>query len=270
MATIEIPDYLFELADTTPDELNAELAALTPQDAVERLERISRAAQDFMLFVVYELRTPITAMIGYSDILLLSDHRLPPDKQRDIIAAIRENGQRVSREIDTAFDIFRYENGTLGLQLDGINLNVLIKKVISEILEQVDHSYEQTDNKRLKIVKPEFVYTIPDEIPGISVDERRIYRILIEALTETIRIYDRNCESKIAFTVSYDDNWVTIKVCDDGVGLSRHLEEQAPRLSPINQHIVEMHGGKVDIEKSESGGWIIEFILPIHQERSSQ
>ncbi|MCP4373704.1 MAG: HAMP domain-containing histidine kinase [Deltaproteobacteria bacterium] len=270
MATIEIPDYLLEAAETTPDELNAELATLTPQEAVERLQRISKSVQDFLLFVVFELRTPVTAMIGYTELLLLSDHRLTPDKQKTFVAAIREDAQAVSRNIDAVFDIFQYEIGKLELQLNEVDLNDLISQVISEISENIDYRYDRVKDDKHKKAKPEFVYTIPNELPKISADKQRIYRILVEILSTAVRMYDSKSERRIAFIVSYDENWVTMKVSNDGVDLPSHLNEQTPGLYPTTKHIIEMHGGEMKVKKPESGGWIVNFILPIYQEQSSQ
>ena len=59
MATIEIPDYLLEVAETTSNELNAELATLTPQEAVDRLQKISKSVQDFFAFCKF--RTTYTS-----------------------------------------------------------------------------------------------------------------------------------------------------------------------------------------------------------------
>ncbi len=266
MATIEIPDYLLKAAETTSDELNAELATLTPQEAVERLQKISKSVQEFLIFVVCELRTPVTAMIGYTDLLLLPDHHLTPDKQKTFIATIREDAQTVSRNIDAVFDIFKYEIGRLELQLDEVDLNDLIGQAISEISEHIDYRYERSGDDKRKKVKPEFVYTIPDELPRISADKQRIYRILVEIISTATRIY----ESRIDFTVSYDDNWVTMKVSGDGVALPNDLDEQMPGLYPTNKHIIEMHGGKMRVEKPEDGSWIVDFILPIYQKESSQ
>lgn len=66
MATIEIPDYLLDFAGTTSDELNAELVMLTPREAAERLQEISKSAEEFLVYVISELRTPVTAMVGYT------------------------------------------------------------------------------------------------------------------------------------------------------------------------------------------------------------
>ena len=204
-------------------------------------------------------------MIGYTDILLHPDHILTRDEEKVFITAIREYAQTSWRAIDATLDMLRYESGTLELQLEEVDLSELIKQVTSEISAHINYSYDRIRKDRHEMVKPDFVYAILDELPIISADRFRIHRILVEILLRAVREYERKSESRIVLTVDYDDNWVTITVIDDGVGLQSHLDEQESIMYPTNQHIIEMHGGKIEVEKPDGRGWIVKLILPIHQ-----
>lgn len=170
-------------------------------------------------------------------------------------------------DYNAVFDMVRHESGWLEMETRNVKLNELIGRVVSTVSEYIAHEYDRVDKDRHQIIKPKFEYKIPSDLPEIEADSLRIERILIETLIAAVRIYDRTSESKIAFTVSCDNDQITMEIYDDGIGLPSHLTGETPYLYPTNKTIIEMHGGAMKVENWQDGTWVVNYSLPTQSTR---
>lgn len=189
----------------------------------QELTRLVRANQDNFSYLAHELKTPLTSIIGYSDLFLRQQRQQTETKDTfanlEHIERVLRNGRQLLRLINDSLEVSRYEAGKMKLQPVLIDVRSLIKNVM-EVLEPLARV------KDLKIVvecdgAPEQVFT----------DALRLQQIVTNLASNAIR-YTNSGSIKVTCQLLADDQWA-IAVSDTGIGIA--LEEQAHIFEPFVQ-----------------------------------
>jgi two-component system NtrC family sensor kinase len=274
--------------------LNKQEGSFTQED-LERLEnvassvtvalenaRLYREARDlyeansrFVATVAKELRSPLTAIKGYSDMLLSGAIGELDDTQTDSVEKIESNTKHLITLMEDMLDIARLETGETTLDLQPIALK--------DVITQLGSSFERRfidKNMRLAI-------KVPPRFPTVYVDQKRLSQVLnslvmnaylytlpkgrvtIEAKTENSRWLQRNMSE-----------WVTISVSDTGIGIApedqprvfeRFFRSDHPLVQShpgrglslsIARSLVELHGGRIWVESTPGQGSAFSLTLP--------
>ena len=227
-------------------------------EIVERLRKIDRQANKFIINLWYELRTPATAIVGYADLMLQGIDGPLNERQEEHLITIHKLGRDLLRRFDEFADGAWLGDGWLELDIGEVDLNQLIESVRSATLEYIENS----------AIKLELEQNVPDDLPNIWADSLRVQLAMVEILSEAVRSIHTS-EGKITLTASYDDDWVTIRVADNGVVFRDYCGDDHPALF-ISGTIVEMHGGQMHVESRKDVGTVVTFTLPIHQNKPAQ
>ncbi|WP_407884893.1 sensor histidine kinase [Scytonema sp. NUACC26] len=188
----------------------------------QELTRLVRSNQDNLSYLAHELKSPLTSIIGYSDLFLrlqrkhsdVKDEKEEKDNFTNLehIERVLRSGRQLLRIINDALEISRYDAGEMKLHPEFINPCELVKGV-HEMLESL------ATNKELQILielqeAPQLVYT----------DPLRLQQILTNLLSNAIRYTDRGT-IKIKCEILNDSQWV-ISVSDTGVGIEPENQAQ--------------------------------------------
>jgi two-component system NtrC family sensor kinase len=241
------------------------------REARELYEANSR----FVATVAKELRSPLTAIKGYSDMLLSGATGALEAMQAESVQKIEGNTKYLITLMEDMLDIARLETGETTLGLQAVSLK--------EIATQLASSFEQ----RFREKNMRLVIKVPPRLPAINADPKRISQVLnslimnaylytlpkgrisIEGKTENSRWLQRSMSE-----------WVTVSVSDTGIGIA---PEDLPRVFDrffrsdhplVQQHpgrglslsiarsLVELHGGRIWVESVAGQGSTFSFTLP--------
>jgi two-component system phosphate regulon sensor histidine kinase PhoR len=232
---------------------------------VTDLKRLERIRQDFVANVSHELRTPLTAIRGYVEALL--DEDLGSTSQaKDFLRTIERHSQRMEKIVSDLLLLSEMESPDRMLNRTPLQLQGLISSAVETLLPLA-----QSKNLTLQV-------ETPAQIPPISGDGQKIHQVLVNLLSNAISYTQEG--GHIAIEVQPADGGVEVAVTDDGIGIlpehlsriferfyrvdkSRSREEGGTGLGlSIVKHIVEAHGGWVNVESKPGKGSRFNFFLP--------
>ncbi len=247
---------------------------------VSELRRLEGVRRDFVANASHELKTPLTAIRGFSETLL--DPDLPPELAKRFAEIVRQNAERLQHIVDDLLDLSRIESGEQHLEQSSVDVAVLAQQIWEELLGvAVDgpvelrldlapgHTHVLADPDALRhILTNLFSNAVRHTPDGGSVTVR------------TLATPQPAGHAERASTSSPASGWTSVEVVDTGTGISgTHLPrifERFYRADParsreeggtglglsIVRHLVESHGGNIEAISEVGTGTTIRFTLP--------
>ena len=225
-------------------------AALAESQALKR---------EFVGSVSYELRTPLTTIVGYSELLeAIGDL---PERSRQHAGAIRVAASHLARSIDDVLDMAQIDAGEMELVLGDVRL----KDVLAEVCETVRPKVE-TRGSTLRL-------SVPDDLPVIRADSQRIAQAVEYLLDNANRAISEG--GAVEVVIEHDVDEVRICVSDTGRGIPYHLqahvfdrfvrrERGGPGVAlALVKALIELHGGWAAVESSPGRGANFILHLPL-------
>lgn len=185
----------------------------------QKLEAVQRTRADFLMKMSHEFRTPMTAIVGMTDLLLLGQLSA---EQRECLSAVRDAADNLMELLNAICDHARVEAGLLDFEWSGFRLRGLVEDVV----RQVAVSAREKD--------VEIVVRVASAVPDLLVaDPHRLQQVLYHMLDSSVRLTGRGrvsldveVESELA-----DELNLRFVVCDTGSGIA--LEDQQRILQPF-------------------------------------
>ncbi len=246
---------------------------------ISELRRLEGVRRDFVANASHELKTPLTAIRGYSE--TLAEPGLPAELVTRFAEIVRLNADRLQRIVDDLLDLSRIEGG--GWRIDAVPLS------IEEIAREV------WGMQRLPTKEVELRLDLEASQKKLFADASAVRQILSNLFSNAIR-YTPDGGSVTLRTRSASkaggrrqmgeggsaglEGWTTIEVEDTGGGIPAvHLSrifERFYRADParsreeggtglglaIVRHLVESHGGWIEADSQVGKGTVIRFTLP--------
>ena len=231
--------------------------------ALANLMRLNKAKSDFVSVVSHEFRTPLTGIMGFSE--MIRDEELTSAETKDFANDINKDANRLSRMITEMLDLDRMESGRMEADRRQIDL--------AEILRET--SARQGANAPAHNV----VLTIAPLLPKIWADRDRITQVLTNLISNAIKYSPDGGEVEVGADVQNDMAHVWVR--DHGMGIpTASLEDVFERYSrlqntktrtiqgtglglPIVREICKMHGGQAWAESTLGEGSTFHVTLPI-------
>ncbi len=247
-------------AEQTAERLAASEAAL---------QRANQAKDDFLATLSHELRTPMTAIMGWAQ--MLADGKLDPETARTGIEAIGKSSKVQAQLIDDLLDVSRITAGKMRIEHQALD----IAPVVAAAIETVRPAAEA---KRVSVASH-----IETDV-CVNGDAHRLQQVVWNLLTNAVKFTPEGGEVTVETRVEARE--VVIEVRDTGQGIDPgfmpHLFErfrQADSSSTrshmglglglaIVRHLVELHGGTIAAESRGAGkGSTFRVRLPLHAEQ---
>ena len=229
-------------------------------------QEANRAKDEFLMTLSHELRTPMTAILGWTRLL----PSLPPDEEtfRDAVASIMRGAQQQARLIDDVLDVSRIMSGKLRMTLENIELRQLLANA-------VDTVRPSADAKQIAIVT-----AFSPDLGNILGDPTRLQQIVWNLLTNAVKFTPKEGEVELSARRTASHVQVTVRDTGEGIEPSflphifeafRQAESPSTRVHgglglglSIVRYFTEAHGGTVSAESSGRGqGATFTITLPI-------
>ena len=235
--------------------------------------RLERMRSEFVANVSHELRTPITAVKGFSE-TLLDGAMNDPELTKQFLQIIHDESERLKRLVDDLLELSKIESGHAVFKHVQTDLVQLIERTVAKYRHQAE-----TAGLTLSTELPER----PVEFEG---DVDRVAQVLINLVGNAIAYTPAGGE--VAVSVEETEKHAVMVVRDTGIGIPK---EDLPRLFErfyrvdkararrsggtglglaIVKHIVEGHGGKVNVESKVGDGSTFRVYLPWKQASSKE
>ncbi|MGZ3579196.1 MAG: ATP-binding protein [Syntrophales bacterium] len=233
---------------------------------VTRLKKLEKIREDFVANVTHEIKTPLTAIIGFIETLEAGAIK-EEDTAKKFLSIISENAHRLGRLVDDLLVLSSIELGEMKLRFE----NVAIADAIDNVLSMFE---TKASNKSLAIDK-----RISDGLPLIWGDKDKMVQILVNIVDNAVKFTPSG--GKISVEALQDEKgFVLVKVIDTGMGIqkmdiprlgerfyradkarSRELGGTGLGLS-IVKHLMKAHSGGIDIESQVGRGTTVSLSFP--------
>ncbi|HEY4405153.1 MAG TPA: PAS-domain containing protein [Xanthobacteraceae bacterium] len=264
-ATVPLPDgaTLVTFQDVT-DTVNVERALREKNDALEEADEIK---VDFVHHVSYELRSPLTNIIGFAH--FLGDLATGPlnEKQKEYLGYITTSTNALLAIINNILDLASIDAGAMTLDLGPVD----IKRTMHDAAEGVQDRLLQSDIS-LKI-------RVAPDIGSFVADERRVRQTLFNLLSnaigfspagETITLSAQRLKDAVVFSVTDHGPGIPADVKDkvfdwfETHSLGSRHRGTGLGLSLVRS-FVELHGGTVTIDSAVGTGTTVTCVFPLGQ-----
>ena len=244
----------------------ARRAALAVENA-----RLFRAAQDavqkrdeFLSVAAHELKTPITSMRGFAQLLrrrLDRDQQVPGAELRRAVTTIEQQAGKLGHLITQLLDVTRLDAGKLSLDCSPTDLTQLVKRA-------VEAAQATTERHQFSLNAPALV--------ALEVDAMRLEQVLTNLFDNAVKYSPSG--GPIDVTMQMLPSTLRISVADRGVGVpaaqqqrifERFYQVQGDRSAgmglglSISRQVAELHGGRLDYEPRAGGGSCFVLTLPV-------
>lgn len=263
-AAVPLPDgnALFTLVDVT-DSTRIEAALRERATALEQADRVKT---DFVANMSYELRTPLTSIGGFAEMLSQGYAGELTTAASDYVQAILESVDRLSRLINDVLDLTQSDSVGIVLERDRVDVGGLCRMAVEK--------FEARTSEK----KQSLAVEINDSAGSVVADARRIRESVEHLLANAAAYTERG--GKIRIKAWGDEEQAFVQVSDNGPGIAK---KDLPRVFnrfdrvnhepgrgeaalglglPLARQFIEAHGGKVDLVSTKSKGTTVTLTIP--------
>lgn len=261
-SAVPLPDgaTLLSFIDVT----DSTLVERSLRERAEALETADKMKTEFLANMSYELRSPLTSISGFSEMLARDYAGVLTASQKDYVAGIYQSSQHLSALIGDIIDLATIEAGYLKLDIKPFKARAAIDSVIALLGE------------RLKLNDVTIDVKIAKGVATLMADETRVKQILINLLSNAVKV--TKAKGHIHVSVARDESGGTrLTVKDDGPGLD--AERRATLFDPffraahsqgtesvlslsLVKRFMDLHGGEVIVDSELGEGTAIACVFP--------
>ncbi len=263
-AAVPLPDgnALFTMVDVT-DSTRIEAALRERATALEEADRVKT---DFVANMSYELRTPLTSIGGFAEMLGAGYAGKLEPTATDYVNAILESVARLSKLINDVLDLTTGDTRGVALERERVDVAGLCRAAI------------ETARPRAAEKAQKLEFQISPATGFVFGDARRLRESVEHVLQNAVAYTDR--KGRIELNADGDEKQVVIRISDNGSGISKHdlprvfnrfdrVEEAGVRGEaalglglPLTRQFVEAHGGTVELQSKKGKGTTVTMTIP--------
>jgi signal transduction histidine kinase len=224
------------------------------QEARAVAEAASRSKDEFLATVSHELRTPLNAVLGWAQILQISDD---PEKLRRGLGIILRNAKLQTQLIDDLLDVSRIISGKMRLDVRTVDLPL----VVDAAVEAIRPAAEAKQIRLARLLDP--------QAGPVAGDAERLQQVVWNLLSNAVKFTPRGGRAEVR--LERVGSQVEIVVADTGMGIGaeflpqvfdrfRQLDSSTTRKHgglglglAIVRHLTELHGGTVEAQSPGEG-----------------
>ncbi|WP_051030523.1 ATP-binding protein [Halothece sp. PCC 7418] len=230
------------------------------------LVQLNRLKDEFLACITHELKSPLTAIVGLSNLMGEKSIGDLNQRQQRYVNQIHQSGRQLMNLVNDLLDLARLETGQLQIHPEVVNLKQVCDRAYEEAHQQTPDS------------PAEFTQHIEEGLETIIADELRLRQMLVHLLSNGRKFTAEKGE--MGLEVSQWEGWIAFTVWDTGIGIpesSQHLifqkfqqlEDPMTRQFSgtglglvLTQRLAHAHGGDVSFISEEGKGSQFTLLLP--------
>jgi signal transduction histidine kinase len=251
---------------------NKELAA-----ANEHLRMLDKEKTKFLNTVAHDLRTPLTSIRAYADMILMFKDE-PAEVHQEFLTIIIQESDRLSSLINNLLNLVKIESGNMQYEMKPVDLCAVIKHSVSVYRGQTD------------LLGISLTTEFPENPPEIIGDENRLGQVIANLLSNAVKFTPSGGKIQVDVTTDgntqdVDHRQICVSVSDTGIGIPKkhhdRIFEKFGRVEmegenvkegvglglTIVKQIVERHGGIIWVESEAGKGSRFLFTLPVNNRK---
>lgn len=253
-----------EITNTQLNSMNAEL-----QEANAQLMQLDQMKSAFVSQASHDLRTPLTAIKGSLDNLVMGIAGELNEKQTRVMQRATKSVDRLTNLVNDVLDLSRIESGRIVLEKSNIPFNILVENTIAE-------NKPASDQKHIGLIS-----NLGSETIMLRIDGGKIERVVGELISNAIKYTPENGTVEISLTK--DNSNVSLFVKDSGIGMTdeecEKIWERFYRTTAskkfakgsglglsIAKELVELHRGSIELISERGRGTTFTLSLPIKED----
>ena len=232
---------------------------------ITRLKMLEQMKMDLVSVLTHEIRTPLTAMMGYTELLL--EHKMEKAQQDVCLVTIRNETERLNELIDDFLDLQSLEATLVTHIYTPLSMQLLLHQVATLF-------YAASDKHRISV-------DCPPDLPQLRGDEQQLSRVFKNLISNAIKYSPHG--GTISLRARREGDEIVACVKDEGVGIPvEALDKIFTKFYRVNtpEHMVrgtglglalvkqtvEAHGGRVWVESTLGEGSTFYVALPVMNE----
>lgn len=230
----------------------------------EEMRKSEQLKTEFMNIAAHELKSPVTPIKGYLD-LIISDEETD-DKIKQWAKVSLRNAERLLLLVNDILDVSRLDNDTMRFEMKKFDSSILVNEIIEDMKPCIEQK-ELTFNS-----------SIPENLPEIFGDFHRLQQVLKNLFTNALKFTDTG---SISFNIFVEDTALILSLSDTGIGIDTdELEQifekfyQADTAESrkhegtglglfICHQIIQKHKGTISADSTPGKGTTFTIVLPI-------
>lgn len=238
--------------------------ALTERN--EALEAAAKIRNDFVHHVSYQLRTPLTTIIGFAQVL--DDPAIGPlnDKQREYLGYIGVSSASLLSIINDVLDLATIDAGVMQLELSDVDIRATMQAAVDALRDRLTENQNRIEIRAAR------------DLGAFRGDAQRVRQVLFNLLSNAIGFSERG--GLIVLDAERTGDEVVFKVRDQGAGIAPEIVDRmfdrfearaagtrhrgAGLGLSIVQSFVQLHKGRIEVETSPGKGTQVTVTFPAH------
>lgn len=254
-----------ELNETLQQKIDEATRELRHSNA--QLRRLDETKDEFISMASHQLRTPLTSIKGYLDMILEGDAGEINESQRKFLTEAFASSDRMVHLINDFLNVSRLQTGKFAIEKRPNDIEKIVK-------QEVDSLKLSAEQRKLK-----FKLSIAGDVPKLMLDEAKIRQVIMNFADNAI--YYSKPDTEILVSVALDGNRAEVMVKDTGIGVPKdeqgrlfgkffratNARNQRPDGTGVGLYLAKRvilgHGGDVIFSSEEGKGSTFGFWLPI-------
>ncbi len=253
--------------------------ALSNAILFSQLERANEARSEFVGFVAHELKTPMTSIKGFADLLLGGVVGPLNEQQKNFLGTIRANVERMNTLVSDLNDVTKLQTDRMHMEMASVDFRLVVQETLQPLQKEIEDKGQTVHLE------------ISADLPRVFADQNRLIQVLTNLVTNAHKYTPPDGQMTIRAAPSHNmwssggpSEVLHVSVQDNGIGIS---EEDVKKLftpyfrtsNPLVQEqsgtglglvivrgIVEQHGGRIWVESHLGQGSTFHFTIPLASE----